>query len=549
MVARVAIAAGALLLTACGGAAFTASPTSAPTDIPADPLAPATSLQLPLPGADARLIIDQATAAVRADAADTTALLTLGLAWYQHARETADPSDYGRADEAFDRLLAQQPADTEGLIGKATIALARHRFADALALGETARDQEPGLARVWGVIGDALVELGRYDESADAVQQMVDLRPDLSSYSRVSYQRELRGHLDSAITAMEDAVLAGGPNTENTEYVRVLLGNLWFLAGDLDKAAASYSASLAHSPGYVFALAGLARVAAARGDLASAIDLYSEATDRVPFPELLVALGETQEAAGRTSEADATYGFVRDIESLFTANGVNTDLDIALFEADHGDPAVALARAQQAYAEAPTVRAADALGWALYRNGRADDGAPIRRGSPATRLHRARVPVPRGHDRGRPGGYDGRSRLAERIPRPQPSLVAAPGTHRPADARQAPGGQPMNRARRLLLATVATGLASLYLGGVVSAHPLGNFTINHYDGIRVEVGSVARRPRGRYGRDPDVPGASGHGYRRRWPGERRRRCRVSGHDLRREPGPPGPARQRRGTDA
>ena len=389
--ARGALVAGALLLAACGGAATSAGPTASPVPFvttvpvpaattPPHPEATMVSVPaattLPLPGADARVLIDQATEAVRTNANDTQALLTLGLAWYQHARETADPSDYGRADEAFDRLLAINPGDTGALVGKATIALARHQFADALALGETAREEAPGLARVQGVIGDALVELGRYDESAAAIQKMVDLRPDLSSYSRVSYQRELRGHLDSAITAMEDAVLAGGPNTENTEYVRVLLGNLWFLAGDLGKAEASFGASLAHSPGYVYALAGLARVAAARGDLDSAIDLYQQATDRVPFPDLLIALGEAQEADGRTAESTATYQFVRDIESLFAANGVNTDLDIALFEADHGDVTVALTRAQEAFVEAPTVRASDALGWALYRNGRFADARP-----------------------------------------------------------------------------------------------------------------------------------------------------------------------------
>ncbi len=379
--ARVALVAGSLLLAACVGVApiGAAGPTDAPAPASVAPIAAASpaATQLPLPGADARIIIDQATAAVRTNANDTQALLTLGLAWYQHARETADPSDYGRADEAFDRLLALKPGDTEALVGKATIALARHQFADALRLGRTAQAQAPGLARVWGVIGDALVELARYDEAAAAVQTMVDLRPNLSSYSRVAYQRELRGHLDGAITAMESAVLAGGPNTENTEYVRVLLGNLWFLAGDLDKATASYSASLAHSPGYVYALAGLARVAGATGDLDTAIDLFQQATDRVPFPDLLIALGEAQEADGRTTESAATYQFVRDIEALFTANGVNTDLDIALFEADHGDVGVALTRAQAAFDEAPTVRAADALGWALYRNGNIDAARPV----------------------------------------------------------------------------------------------------------------------------------------------------------------------------
>jgi len=48
----------------------------------------------------------------------------------------------------------------------------------------------------------------------------------------------------------------------------------------------------------------------------------------------------------------------------------------------------------------------------------------------------------------------------------------------------------MNRARRSLMASVAAGLAILSLGGVTAAHPLGNFTINHYDGIRVAVDSL-----------------------------------------------------------
>lgn len=359
---RVAATAGVALLALTGAAAWAADPV--------------TSSQ-PLPGADARILIERATASVQADPGDTEALLTLGLAWYQHARETADPSDYARAQEAFDRILAIEPDDVEAIIGSGTIALARHQFQEALPLAEAAVAGAPTSSRAWGILGDSLVELGRYDDAADAIQNMVDLRPDLSSYSRVAYQRELRGDLPGAIRAMERAVIAGGPSTENTGYVRVLLGNLWFLAGDLDKAEASYGAALARSPGFVNGLAGLARVAAARGDLDRAIDLYQQAVDRVPLPATIIALGETQEADGRADAAATTYRFVRDIEALFAANGVNTDLDIALFEADHGDVATALGHAQEAYAQAPTVRAADALGWVLYRNDRADDARPF----------------------------------------------------------------------------------------------------------------------------------------------------------------------------
>ncbi len=323
----------------------------------------------PIPGDATAALIKGYTAVLKTNPNDHDTLLLLGLAYYQHARETADPTDYGRARLAFDQLIAMDPNDVEALIGEAIISLARHDFAGALALGQKALALGSPVARIYGVISDAQTELGQYAEAVQSVQSMVNTRPDLSSYSRVSYQRELHGQLDGAISAMESAVESGGPATENTEYVRVILGNLWFLKGDLDKAEASYEASLAHSPGYVYALAGMARVKSAKGDLAGTIDLYRQAADRVPFPEFLIALGEAQEAAGLTDDAAHTYRLVRQIEALFKANGVNTDLDLALFEADHGDSATALDLARTAYAATPNVKAADALAWALYKNG------------------------------------------------------------------------------------------------------------------------------------------------------------------------------------
>ena len=325
-----------------------------------------------LPGADARAEVAEFIARLETDPNDSEALLAWDsrpISW----RETADPAEYARAEEAFGRVLAGHPENVDALIGMGTIALARHAFAGALALGEQARDLAPRSARTWGVIADALVELGRYPEAVDAVQTMVDLRPDLDSYARVSYLRELHGRLDGAIEAMEAAVQAGGPAVENTEYLRVVLGNLWFLAGDLDRADATYAESLDRSQDYVFALAGRARVDAARGDLAAATDGWQAAADRVPLPEFLIGLGETQEAAGLTADAATTCQLVRDIGALFTANGVQTELEMALSEAEHGDPAHAVELGRAAWAGTPNVKAADASAWALYHAGELDE--------------------------------------------------------------------------------------------------------------------------------------------------------------------------------
>lgn len=312
----------------------------------------------------------------RSEPRNVDARAVLGAAYLQKARETADPAYYERAEQALDAALALDPRHVDALVGKGTLALARHHFHEGLELGERARDLAPGLARVYGVIADAQTELGMYDEAADSIQTMIDLRPDLASYSRAAYARELRGDLAGAIEAMDLAVRAGGPTRENTEWTRVQLGNLYFARGDLDGAEAQYQRSLAMLPDYVYALGGLARVRAAQGDADGAAELYRKAIARAPLPELVIGLGETLEAAGRAGEAAEQYELVRAMQRLLAAGGVDTDLELARFEADHGDPAAALALARAAYERRPGIVTADTLAWALERSG---DHAEARR--------------------------------------------------------------------------------------------------------------------------------------------------------------------------
>lgn len=323
-------------------------------------------------------------AAVAADAQNGDALLELGVALLQRVRETADPSIYSRAEEAFERARALGPDDPLPLVGLGTLALARHQFADALGLGRKALTLGRGLPTAQGVVVDALVELGRYDEAVDAAQKMVDLRPDLASYARVSYVRELYGDLPGALDAMRRAVQAGGQASENNAYVIVLYGNLAVLTGHPDEAALAYAAALRAFPDFPAALAGQGRLAVAGGDLPTAIARFSRAADIVPLPEYVVALGEAREASGDTKGAADSYALARAETALFKANGVVVDLELALFEADHGDPAVALDLAKAAYAERPTIKAADALAWANLKNGRI--GEARKRSAEALRL-------------------------------------------------------------------------------------------------------------------------------------------------------------------
>ncbi|MEO6350009.1 MAG: tetratricopeptide repeat protein [Candidatus Limnocylindrales bacterium] len=304
----------------------------------------------------------------------TAAYVLLGYAYLQHVREVGDPSDYGRAGAALTEARQRDPKNVDAIIGLGVLALARHEFSVGLDLGRAALVLAPRSARAHGVIVDALTELGRYDEAVASSQEMVDLRPDLASLSRVAYQRELHGDVDGAISAMSRAYDASaGTSLENREYLRVLIGDLHLLKGDLVTARQIYAVSLDASPGFVWALAGLARVETAQTDYESAIDHYQQAVIALPAPELFVALGEAQQAAGLETEARQTYEIVGAQQQLFAANGVNVDLELALFEANHGDPSTAVNLATSAYASQPNVKAADALAWALYRADRSVD--------------------------------------------------------------------------------------------------------------------------------------------------------------------------------
>ena len=303
---------------------------------------------------------------------DQRAYVLLGAVYLQKVRETGDPTYYGKTEEALHRALDLQPDDFAAMTQMGALALARHQFREALDWGEKARAITPETAMIYGVIGDAQVELGQYDAALQTFQTMVDLRPNLSSYSRASYMRELHGDVAGAIEAMQRAVQAGGPNVENTNWTRVQLGHLYFNSGKLAEAEAQYNQALASYPGYIHAIAGLARVHAARGEYDEAIKLYADATNRMPLPEYVIALGDVYAASGRSQEAQQQYDLVRVMERLYAANGVDTDLELALFEANHGqgqqiDEALTLAR--RALQKRPTIYAKDVLAWTLYQDG------------------------------------------------------------------------------------------------------------------------------------------------------------------------------------
>jgi tetratricopeptide (TPR) repeat protein len=176
--------------------------------------------------------------------------------------------------------------------------MSSHHFRDALGLAQRARAREPGVLRSYSVLVDAQIELGRYGAARRSLERMIAARPDLASYARVSFFRELHGDLGGAEQAIRLAISAGGDAPENVAYVQGLLGHIQAVRGRRGDARAAFREALAGRPDYVPALAGLARLDAGAGDLPSALRLQRRVVRLQALPEHVVTLGELEQLAG-----------------------------------------------------------------------------------------------------------------------------------------------------------------------------------------------------------------------------------------------------------
>ena len=245
-------------------------------------------------------------AQLKKDPNDTKSKLLLSQVYIQEGRVTGDHAYYDPASlKVLDNILKTQPNHFEALCFKATVLLSQHHFADGLALAQQASSQYVGNAYVFGLITDANVELGHYEDAVKSCDKMLSLRPDLTSYSRASYIREIYGDPKGAVEAMKMAVEAGFPGLEQSAWCRVQLGKLYENMGDTANADMQYQIAISQRADYPYAYAGLARLAQDSKNYDLAIQYYTKASSFIEDYSFQEELCDIYRLKGQNDKAEA----------------------------------------------------------------------------------------------------------------------------------------------------------------------------------------------------------------------------------------------------
>jgi tetratricopeptide (TPR) repeat protein len=297
----------------------------------------------------------------------------LGDAMIRKGRETGDPAYLNRAEEALNKSLDIMPQKAGALRHLAYVFYSRHEFAPAAVHARKAVEMNPDDADSYGVLGDALLEVGQYLEAEAAYKIMIELDKSLYSYSRLAGLKSLRGENADAVDDLKRATAIGKAEkrpAESIAWTEWQLGAEYFAVGDLEKADASYRRSLSDYPNYYRALAGLAQLRAAQQGYDEAITLYQNAIGVIPMPEYIAALGDIYTKVGNLDEARRQYELVEYIGKLSAINRVLYNRELAYFYADHDmKPLEGLELAKRELEYRKDIYAYDVVAWNLFRNG------------------------------------------------------------------------------------------------------------------------------------------------------------------------------------
>lgn len=322
---------------------------------------------------------------VRDNPDDTKSALQLAALYIKESRITGNTMYYDAAALKYiQQVLEKDPENFEALTYKALVYLSQHHFAEGIELALKAQKVGPYNAFVYGLLVDGYVEMGNYKAAIESADKMVSLRPDIRSYSRISYLREIHGDLPGAIEAMKRSVKAGAPGDESTAWSRIQLGRLYETTGDLKSAEMHYLIALEERPGYPYAFAGLANIAVANKAYPKAISFLEKADSSVTDYSLKEQLATLYMNTGNTPKAKTLMnlmisGMKEEAQKGEEEEGIGhyNDRELAYAYLAINENGKALEHALAEYNRRPeNIDVNETVAWAYYRQNNALKAIP-----------------------------------------------------------------------------------------------------------------------------------------------------------------------------
>ncbi len=285
---------------------------------------------------------------------DVKPRLQMVVIYLSEARVTGEhPYYYPAILGMLDKVLTIEPKSFEANVFQASVKMSQHQFAEAKVVAEKARQINPNNAYVYGILVDANVELGNYEEAVKMSDKMQTLKPSLESYSRASYLREIYGDYPGSIDAMALAVQAGLPGSEARSWSQNTLGHLYETTGQLAKAEAQYNEILALRPSYAFAMGGLASVQKARKQYDKALATLEKAAAIMPEFSFHEEMADIYALQGNRAKADQKYEAVAQMLDEDARSGHRVDLELCKLYTKAGKPDIALKYGLNEYTKRP----------------------------------------------------------------------------------------------------------------------------------------------------------------------------------------------------
>jgi len=244
------------------------------------------------------------------DGESSEAYLQLAELYIREARVTGEHGHYYPAAlEMVEKVLNKKEQDPDirfrALVTKAGVQLSLHEFSESLITGKKALALNGRNAQVMGVLVDCYVELGQYDKAVKIADEMSTTKPDIRSYSRISYLREIHGDVDGAKAALKLAVESGFPGYEETAWAMLTLGDLYKRYGDQKTAQKIYNEILIVREDYPFAVAALGDIEFDKGNLKEAKKIHEEAIDIIPEVGFYVTIAHVLKKQDKTEALDS----------------------------------------------------------------------------------------------------------------------------------------------------------------------------------------------------------------------------------------------------